>query len=103
MKVLVEENLIENAAVMGEYFLSNLKQRISGPHIKEVRGKGLLLAIELLPDAGGARQYCHALMKKGLLCKETHENIIRIAPPLVIKKEEIDWALEQIESVMTDA
>jgi ornithine--oxo-acid transaminase len=98
LKVLVEENLIENAAVMGEYFLSNLKQKITGSHVKEVRGKGLMLAIELMPDAGGARQYCHALMNKGLLCKETHEDIIRIAPPLVITREEIDWALEIIES-----
>ena len=96
LKVLVEENLIENAAVMGEYFLSNLKQSITGSHVKEVRGKGLMLAIELLPDAGGARQYCYALMDKGLLCKETHEDIIRIAPPLVITAEEIDWALDNI-------
>ncbi len=101
LKVLVEENLIENAAVMGEYFLSNLKQSITGSHVKEVRGKGLMLAIELLPDAGGARQYCYALMDKGLLCKETHEDIIRIAPPLVITGEEIDWALEKIESVLS--
>ena len=100
LKVLVEENLIENAAAMGEYFLSNLKQRVSGSHIKEVRGKGLMLAVELLPDAGGARQYCHALMEKGLLCKETHENIIRIAPPLVIIREEIDWALDHLETIM---
>ena len=102
LKVLVEENLIENAAVMGEYFLSNLKQKITGPHVKEVRGKGLMLAIELVPDAGGARQYCHALMKKGLLCKETHENIIRIAPPLVITREEIDWALDRIVTVINN-
>ena len=103
LRVLVEENLIENAAVMGDYFLSNLKQRITGSHVKEIRGKGLLLAVELMPDAGGARQYCQALMKKGLLCKETHENIIRFAPPLVITRQEIDWALERIESVLTDA
>ncbi len=102
LKVLVEENLIENAAVMGEYFLSNLKQKITGSHVKEVRGKGLMLAIELMPDAGGARQYCHALMNKGLLCKETHEDIIRIAPPLVITREEIDWALDNIVSVINN-
>ena len=102
LKVLVEENLIENAAVMGEYFLSNLKQKINGSHVKEVRGKGLMLAIELMPDAGGARQYCHALMNKGLLCKETHEDIIRIAPPLVITREEIDWALDNITTVINN-
>jgi len=100
LKVLVEEGMIENAAAMGEYFLNELKQRITGPHIKEVRGKGLMLAIELMPDAGGARQYCLELKTRGLLCKETHENTIRIAPPLVITKEEIDWALERLESVL---
>ena len=100
LKVLVEEGMIENAAAMGEYFLNELKQRITGTHIKEVRGKGLMLAIELMPDAGGARQYCLELKTRGLLCKETHENTIRIAPPLVITKEEIDWALERLESVL---
>ena len=87
---------------MGAYFLSNLKQRLSAPHIKEIRGKGLMLAIELMPDAGGARQYCHALMNKGLLCKETHEDIIRIAPPLVITRKEIDWALDNIVTVINN-
>jgi ornithine--oxo-acid transaminase len=100
LKVLVEEGMIENAATMGAYFLNKLTQRITGPHIKEVRGKGLMLAVELMPDAGGARQYCLELKTRGLLCKETHENTIRIAPPLVIKKEEVDWALERLESVL---
>ena len=100
LKVLVEEGMIENAATMGEYFLNKLKQKITGPHIKEVRGKGLMLAVEFMPDAGGARQYCLELKTKGLLCKETHENTIRIAPPLVITKQEVDWALERLESVL---
>ena len=99
LKVLVEENMIENAAVTGDYFLSNLS-KIKAPHIKAVRGKGLLLAVELTADAGGARNYCEALMARGLLCKETHENTIRFAPPLVIAKDEIDWALERIEAVL---
>ena len=99
LKVLVEENMIENAAVMGDYFLSSLAQ-IQAPHIKAVRGRGLMLAVELAADAGGARNYCEALMARGLLCKETHENTIRFAPPLVIAKDEIDWALEQIEAVL---
>jgi len=99
LKVLIEENMIENAAVMGDYFLSNLAQ-IKAPHIKDVRGKGLMLAVELTADAGGARNYCAALMDRGLLCKETHENTIRFAPPLVIAKDEIDWALERIEAVL---
>jgi len=92
--------MIENAVVIGEYFLSKLLQTKS-PYIKEVRGKGLMIGVELIPEAGGARQYCKALMAQGLLCKETHENIIRFAPPLVITKEEIDWAMERIEHVFT--
>ena len=100
LKVLIEENMIENAAAMGGYFLSKLSQ-IKNSYIKEVRGKGLMLAVEFIPEAGGARQYCEALMTKGLLCKETHENIIRFAPPLVITQKEIDWAMERIEKVLT--
>jgi ornithine--oxo-acid transaminase len=99
LQVLIEENMIENAAVMGDYFLANLSQ-IKAPHIKDLRGKGLMLAVELTADAGGARNYCKELMDRGLLCKETHENTIRFAPPLVIVKDEIDWALEQIETVL---
>ncbi|MFC1504893.1 ornithine--oxo-acid transaminase [Thermodesulfobacteriota bacterium] len=100
IKVLVEENMIANAADMGAYFLEGLA-RINSPHIKSVRGRGLMLAVELLPEAGGARPFCETLMKHGLLCKETHENTIRFAPPLVITKSEIDWALERIETVLT--
>ena len=100
LRVLIEEHMIENAAEMGDYFLANLS-KIRAPHIKEVRGRGLMLAIELTPEAGGGRKYCEALMSQGLLCKETHENTIRFAPPLVITKEEIDWALERIEAVLT--
>ena len=98
LKVLVEENLIQNAAQMGDYFKTGLA-RIKNPFIKEVRGRGLLIALELNPDAGGARQYCEKLKDKGLLCKETHDNIIRFAPPLVITKDEVDWALERIAGV----
>ena len=100
LKVLIEEHMIENAAAMGDYFLANLS-KIRAPQIKEVRGRGLMLAVELKPEAGGGRKYCEALMSRGLLCKETHENTIRIAPPLVITREEIDWALERIETVLT--
>ncbi len=101
LKVLIEENMIENAAVVGTYFLEALRQ-IRSPLIKEVRGRGLMIGLELLPEAGGARQYCERLMSSGLLCKETHENIIRFTPPLVIKKEEIDWAMERINSVFAE-
>lgn len=99
LKVLVEEGLIENAASMGTYFLEGLKQ-ISNPYIKEVRGKGLMIGLEFYPEAGGARQYCEKLKKNGLLCKETHDHIIRFAPPLVITKAQIEWALEIISSVL---
>jgi ornithine--oxo-acid transaminase len=99
LKVLVDENMIENSRVMGEYFLSQLKT-IQSPFIKEIRGKGLLIGVELLPKAGGARRFCEDLKTKGLLCKETHENVIRFAPPLVITKEEIDWAMDRIESIL---
>lgn len=99
IKVLIDENMIENAAVTGEYFQSGLLE-IKSPYVKEVRGKGLLIGVELLPEAGGARRFCEKLMTEGLLCKETHENTIRFAPPLMITKEEIDWALERIESVL---
>jgi ornithine--oxo-acid transaminase len=65
-----------------------------------IRGKGLMIGMELWPETGRARHYCHKLKEKGLLCKETHENIIRFAPPLVITKDVVDWALEQIEAVL---
>lgn len=99
LKVLIEENMIENAQQMGDYFLSQLKN-IDSPFIKEIRGKGLLIGVELVPEAGGARGFCERLRAKGLLCKETHENVIRFAPPLVITKAQVDWAMERIESVL---
>ncbi len=101
LKVLFDEHLIENAAEAGDYFQKKLKE-IKSPRISEVRGKGLLIAVELKKKAGGARLFCEKLMGKGLLCKETHDNVIRFAPPLVITKEEIDWAIERIEKVLTD-
>ncbi len=102
LKVLLEEQMIDNAALMGRYFLRGLK-KLDFPLISEVRGRGLLIGVELLPEAGPARTYCEALMEAGILCKETHDHIIRFAPPLVITKEEIDWALERIESAFTNA
>lgn len=101
LRVLVEENLVENAAAMGSYFLERLRE-IRHPMIKEVRGKGLLIAVELLPEAGGARRYCQRLKEHGLLCKETHDNTIRFAPPLVIDRDVIDWAIERIAGVFTE-
>jgi len=100
LRVLVEERMIENSAELGPYFIEQLR-RISSRHVKEVRGKGLWIGIELHREAGGARRFCEALQREGLLCKETHDHVIRIAPPLVIKKEEIDWAVERLEKVLT--
>jgi ornithine--oxo-acid transaminase len=99
LKVLQEEHLVENSAEMGSCFLEGLKQ-IRNPLIKEIRGRGLMIAVEFYPEAGGARQYCHRLMEEGLLCKDTHENSIRFAPPLVITRKDVDWALERIEKAI---
>ncbi len=101
VRVLFEENLIDNAQEQGGYFLDGLK-KIESPHIKEIRGKGLMIGLELHPEAGGAHRFCKLLKEKGLLCKDTHENTIRFAPPLVIRREDVDWALERIEAVMKD-
>ena len=100
LKVLIEEGMIENSAKMGDYLLNQLRA-IKSPYIKEVRGKGLFIGVELHPEAGGARRFCEALMRRGLLCKETHKHVIRFAPPLVIQKDDIDWALEYIDTVLT--
>ena len=100
LKVLVEEHMVENAARMGDYFLQKLRN-LESPLIKEVRGRGLMLGLELKPEAGGARIYCEKLKELGILCKDTHLNTIRISPPLVIKKDEIDWALERFEKVIS--
>ncbi|MCG8615725.1 MAG: ornithine--oxo-acid transaminase [Desulfobacterales bacterium] len=103
LKVLVEEKMIENAAEMGAYFLDQLKT-IENSMIKEVRGIGLMIAIELEEGTpGGARAICEALMKMGILCKETHTYTIRFAPPLVITKEDIDWAVDKIKAAFADA
>jgi ornithine--oxo-acid transaminase len=99
LKVLVEEGMIENAARLGEYFQERLVE-INSPHVKEVRGKGLLIGVELHPEAGGARRFCEALQERGVLAKETHTHVIRFAPPLVITREEIDWGLERIQDVL---
>jgi ornithine--oxo-acid transaminase len=90
MAVLKEENLVENAATLGLYFMEQLSE-IPSPHVKEVRGRGLLIGVELKPGAGGARRFCEALAGRGILAKETHENIIRFAPPLIIDKATVDW------------
>lgn len=96
LDVLVEDKLVENSAELGDYFLSELKN-INNPIIKEVRGRGLFIGVELTQ---AARPYCEKLKELGLLCKETHDTVIRFAPPLVITKDEIDLALSKIRQVL---
>lgn len=99
LKVLVEEDMIGNSERMGARFQEGLKG-IRSNLIKEVRGRGLMLAVELDPAAGGARKYCEALKERGILAKDTHGDTIRIAPPLVITGDQVDWALELFEAVL---
>jgi ornithine--oxo-acid transaminase len=99
LKVLIEEGMIENASVMGARFLAGLRH-INSSAVKEVRGRGLMIAVELHPQAGGARRYCDALRRRGVLCKDTHDHTIRVSPPLVITRGEIDWALEQFDAAL---
>jgi len=96
LRVLIEEKMVERSAELGAYFLARL-QALRSPAIKEVRGRGMWIGIEL---NGMARPYCEALKEEGILCKETHDHVIRIAPPLIITREEIDWALERIAKVL---
>lgn len=100
LKVITEEKLVENAATLGEYFMEQLAE-IPSRHVKEVRGKGLLIGVELKPEAGGARRFCEVLQDQGILAKETHQNVIRFAPPLIIDKATIDWALPRIRQTLT--
>jgi ornithine--oxo-acid transaminase len=96
LEVLEEEQLVQRSLTLGEYFKQKLQQ-IDNPVIKEVRGRGLFIGVEL---TGKARPYCEALKELGLLCKETHETTIRFAPPLIISKEDLDWAIERIYQVL---
>jgi ornithine--oxo-acid transaminase len=98
LHVLIDEKLVQRSAELGDYFLSKLRT-LRSPHLREVRGKGLWIGIEL--DVS-ARPYCEALKELGILCKETHDHVIRIAPPLVITRKEIDWAFERIRKVIEE-
>ena len=102
LKVITNENLANNSAIIGEYFQERLAE-IPSRYVKEVRGKGLLIGVELKSEAGGARRFAEALKVNGVLVKETHENVLRFAPPLIIDKETVDWALERIFPVLTMA
>jgi ornithine--oxo-acid transaminase len=97
LRVVVEERLAERSAELGGYALARLQQLQRNDHVVEVRGRGLWLAIELNVPA---RPICEALRDRGVLCKETHDTVIRIAPPLMISREDLDWGLEQVEGVI---
>lgn len=100
LEVLEEEHLAERAAELGEYFMAELR-KIDSKAVKEVRGRGMLIGVELYPEAGGARRYCEMLQAEGILAKETHDNVIRFAPPLVIEQADLDWALTKIADVLS--
>ena len=102
LRVIVDEDLVARADELGRYFTARLGE-IESPHIREIRGRGLLIGVELVPEAGGARRFCEALQGEGILAKETHVDTIRFAPPLVISRDEIDWAVERIARVMAMA
>ena len=99
LRVIQEEKLVENSAAMGEYFMEQIAE-IPSPHVKEVRGKGLMIGVELHQKAGGARHFCEALKDRGILAKETHQHVIRFAPPLIIDKTTIDWILPRLREVL---
>jgi ornithine--oxo-acid transaminase len=101
LKIILDEKLVERSAELGKYLIGELR-KIDSPYVDFYRGKGLWIGIVLKPEAGGARRFCEALQEKGILAKETHENVIRIAPPLVITKEEIDQALTVIKEILTE-
>jgi ornithine--oxo-acid transaminase len=99
LDVLIEEGMIENSADLGEYFQDQLWE-IPSPHVKEVRGKGLLVGVEIKPESGPARKFCEALQERGVLAKTAHEQVIRFAPPLIVTQQDLDWALERIREVL---
>lgn len=99
LDVLVDERLAERSARLGRYLMDRLRD-LDSPHVAEIRGVGLLVGIEIEGSSGPARPFCEALMARGMLCKETHQQVIRLAPPLVIDEREIDWATEQLRAVL---
>lgn len=100
LKVLVDEKLNERSERLGRFLVEQLST-VKSPYIKEIRGRGLFVGVELHASAGGARRFCEALMERGMLCKETHDDVIRFAPPLVITEDQLSWAVEQFREVIT--
>jgi ornithine--oxo-acid transaminase len=101
LNILVEERLPQRSAELGDYLIAELR-KIDSPLIREIRGRGLFIGVDIDRGLGTARAVCEALMQRGLLSKETHETVVRLAPPLVIEKQEIDWALQQIREVLAE-
>ena len=101
LNILVEEDLPARSAEMGDYLLDRLSE-LKSPLIKDIRGRGLFVGLEIDPALGTAREVCERLMRKGILSKETHDTVVRLAPPLTIKRSEIDWALERIGAVLSE-
>lgn len=99
LRVVVDENLCQRATEQGEYLLARLRE-IESPHVALCRGRGLLIGVVLHQKSGGARRFCHALKERGILAKDTHGTVIRFAPPLVVSREDLDWALESIAAVL---
>lgn len=99
LRVLVEERLADRARELGEWFMAELR-KIESPHVAEVRGRGFLIGVEIRKESGPARPYCEALMERGILAKETHEQVVRFAPPLVVGKADLEWALPRVAEVL---
>jgi ornithine--oxo-acid transaminase len=99
LKVLVDERLAERAHELGSWFLGELK-KIASPHVQEVRGRGLMIGVEIKTASGKARPYCEELARRGILCKETHDQVIRFAPPLVVEKEALEWVVGEVREVL---
>jgi ornithine--oxo-acid transaminase len=102
LRVIVDEGLPERARELGDWFMERLRA-LDSPHVKEVRGKGLMVGVEIKRESGAARLYCEALMERGILAKETHEQVVRFAPPLVVERADLEWALEHIGEVLAGA
>jgi len=99
LQVLTEEGMIDNTARQGQRLMTALRA-IASDKVREVRGRGLMIAVELHPEAGGARRHCERLQSLGLLCKETHDHTIRLAPPLIVTDAQTDWIAEQFAAVL---
>jgi ornithine--oxo-acid transaminase len=99
LEIIVDDKLADKAKTIGEYLMKQLNA-INSSCVKEIRGKGLLIGVEIKKEAGKARMFCERLMHEGILAKETHDYVIRFAPPLIITKQDIDWALNKIKSVL---